>query len=140
MSSHPGSVRATVVVDVDSDTAFEVFTDEVAAWYRPIRGAPKLDADELMRFDEPSRRVLRNETEVGRITVWEKGRRLVWVDRRDTEVEVRFEPHGTQTRVTLEHRGLERLSPEDGLSVVQYGWRRLAFQFEEYVQQKQEES
>jgi hypothetical protein len=75
MSSHPGSVRATVVVDVDPDTAFEV----------------------------------------------------------------RFEPHGTQTRVTLEHRGLERLSPEDGLSVVQYGWRRLAFQFEEYVKQRQEE-
>jgi hypothetical protein len=37
----------------------------------------------------------------------------------------------------LEHRGLDRLSPEDGRSAAQFGWRRLAFQFETHVQQRQ---
>ena len=44
-------------------------------------------------------------------------------------------PDRPETRVTLEHRGLDRLPPDDALSVVQYGWRRLAFQFETYVAQ-----
>src|SRR4029450_7419058 len=70
------------------------------------------------------------ETEVGRITVWEAGRRLVFVDLQDTEVEIRFEAEGRATKVTLEHRGLDRLPPDKAESIVQYGWRRLAFQFE----------
>jgi Activator of Hsp90 ATPase homolog 1-like protein len=66
--------------------------------------------------------------------VWEPGRRLVFVDRRETEVDVRFEPQGEATRVTLEHRGLDRLPPDEAGSIVQYGWRRLAFQFEAHLQ------
>jgi len=73
------------------------------------------------------------EDEVGRITVWEPDRRLVFVDRRSTEVEITFEPAAGQTRVTLEHRGLDQLPPDDAYSVIQYGWRRLAFQFEAHL-------
>jgi hypothetical protein len=38
--------------------------------------------------------------------------------------------------VTLEHRGLDRLPPDDARSVTQYGWRRLAFQFEAHLQEQ----
>jgi activator of HSP90 ATPase len=50
--------------------------------------------------------------EIGRITVWEPGVRLAFGWRQasftadqHTEVEVRFEPVGAETRVTVEHRG-----------------------------------
>jgi hypothetical protein len=127
-----------VLVDVEPAVAFAIFTEETAAWYRPtIPGAAERPGGHL-RFDGPGRRVFRaakagyDEAEVGKITHWEPGLRLVFVDRHDTEVDVRFEARGAQTQVTLEHRGLERLSPGDALSVTQYGWRRLAFQFEAY--------
>jgi len=63
----------------------------------------------------------------------------VFVDQHETEVDVRFEPVEDQTRVTLAHRGLERLPPGDALAAVQYGWRRLAFQFEDHLKQLREE-
>jgi len=130
-------VRVTVMVEVPPDDAFEVFTEETAAWYRPRITRP---GGGHLRFDGEERRVLTAgregdaEVEVGRITVWEPGRRLAFVDRHETEVEVRFEAEGGATKVTLEHRGLDRLPPEQAESIVQYGWRRLAFQFEAYLQ------
>jgi hypothetical protein len=139
--SAPGSVRVTIVVDVTPADAFEVFTRETAAWYRPRLTQP---GSGHLRFDEAGRRVLHaggegdTEVEVGRITVWEAGRRLAFVDRQDTEVEVRFEAEGGVTKVTLEHRGLDHLPPDKAESIVQYGWRRLAFQFEAHLQARGE--
>lgn len=136
------SVRVTVSVDVEPSVAFEIFTEETEAWYRPaIAGAPQGPGGHL-RFDAADRRVLRApadggpESEVGRITVWEPGHRLVFVDRLKTEVDVIFRPRGTQTQVILEHRGLDGLPPDDALSVAQYGWRRLAFQFEAHLKSR----
>jgi hypothetical protein len=138
--SQTASIRVTVIVDVEPTVAFEVFTQETASWYRPtIPSAPRQRGGQL-RFDEVARRILRateggGEAEVGHITVWEPPYRLVFVDRRETEVEVVFEPFDDQTRVTLEHRGLDRLPPDEAASVTQYGWRRLAFQFEAHFKQ-----
>jgi hypothetical protein len=57
--------------------------------------------------------------EIGRISVWEPGKRLVTSFRNvalpaepATELEIRFAPSAAGTRVTLEHRGLDRLPPE----------------------------
>jgi len=138
--SQTASVRVTVIVGVEPTVAFEIFTRETASWYRPtIPGAPARGGGQLS-FDVVGRRVLRatqdgEEAEVGRITVWDPPHRLVFVDRRETEVEVVFEPFDEQTRVTLEHRGLDRLPPDEAASVTQYGWRRLAFQFEAHFNQ-----
>jgi hypothetical protein len=114
---------------------------KTASWYRPtIPGAPARGGGQLS-FDAVGRRVLRvtedgEETEVGHITVWEPPHRLVFVDWRETEVEIVFELFDEQTRVTLEHRGLDRLPPDEAASVTQYGWRRLAFQFEAHFKQQ----
>ena len=117
-----GSVRTTVVVDLGPEEAFEVFTAEMESWYR--RGVAVFGSQDpaagLRLEPHLGGRVLRvnqgatgrSETEIGRITVWEPGRRLSFVDLRETEVDVSFEPVGPSTRVVLEHRCLDLL-PQD---------------------------
>jgi Domain of unknown function (DUF4440)/Activator of Hsp90 ATPase homolog 1-like protein len=106
-----GVATAIVEVAVDPPTAFEVFTEEVAAWWR----AARLGEGESVRF-EPGvgGRVLAlagepdmPPVEVGRVLVWEPGPRLAFTYRDNTEVEVRFEAAEHGTRVVLEHRGFD---------------------------------
>jgi Activator of Hsp90 ATPase homolog 1-like protein len=120
------SVVRTIDVDVDPATAFDVFTDEIGAWYKPgpyswndperavgIRFEPGVGGRWLEVWDEATGEGF----EMGRILVWEPGERLVLSYRSVhlppdplTEVEVRFEALDGGTRVTLEHRGWERLA------------------------------
>jgi uncharacterized protein YndB with AHSA1/START domain len=99
--------------------AFEVFTAEVGQWWRPnilfqftprSPGVVAFEGGLGGRFIEtlPNGKVF----EIGRITAWEPGVRLTFGWRQatfapdqQTEVEVRFEPVGDETRVTVEHRG-----------------------------------
>ena len=110
MISHD-TVRVTTLVDADPETAFRVFTDEIDIWwkrgarYRSRNGTMCLDGEYLREADES----------IGRITAWEPGKRLslelfTWSFHpgERTEVEVRFEPAPTGTRVTIEHRGWQR--------------------------------
>jgi uncharacterized protein YndB with AHSA1/START domain len=126
--SGPGSIRVTTRVAVDPQTAFEVFTGEVDAWWcrgPRFRWAPGRGG--RLRF-EPGvgGRLVEDRAdgggdafEVGRVLAWEPGARLVFEFRarsfepgQVTEVEVRFEAEGDGTRVSVEHRGWERL-PRD---------------------------
>jgi hypothetical protein len=139
----PALVRVSIDVDVDPATAFSVFTDEIDAWYRrgrhtfydpdravAIRFEPRVGGRLLEVYDAATG----DGREMGRVTVWEPGRRLVFVDRRDTEVDVGFEPVSAETtRVTLEHRGLERLADTDAEKHARYGWRLLLPWFEAYT-------
>jgi hypothetical protein len=121
------AVTASVEVGIDPVTAFEIFTDEIDRWWRPgpinwydsyravgIRFEPGVGGRWLEVYDDEAGDAL----EIGRITVWEPGKRLVLLYRDGghaldgTEVEVRFEPVEGGTRVTLEHRGWERISPD----------------------------
>ena len=138
----PASVRVTIEVDVDPDTAFVVFTDEIDQWYK--RG-PHTFADPsrcvAIRFEpfvggrllEVYDRETGEGRPMGHITVWEPGRRLVMVDNRDTEVDVRFEPLGDATRVTLEHRGLENLAPAEAEHHARFGWQLVFRWYESYM-------
>jgi uncharacterized protein YndB with AHSA1/START domain len=127
-------VSASVDVDVDPATAFEVFTAEIDAWFRidrftvpdftrtvAIRFEPGVGGRLLDVHDERSGA----GREVGRITAWEPGSRLVFTDNRATEVEVTFAPIGTGTGVTVEHRGLDRLPPDEAARVARRGWLML---------------
>jgi uncharacterized protein YndB with AHSA1/START domain len=113
------SILVSVRVRADPLEAFEVFTRDIAAWWQPsplFRFTPRdggvlaFEPHEGGRFIEtlPSGTVF----EIGKITAWEPGRRLVFGWRQatfaktqNTEVEVRFEAVGSDTRVTVEHRG-----------------------------------
>jgi uncharacterized protein YndB with AHSA1/START domain len=106
-------VRAT------PERAFAAFVGEIHLWWRPngmfqftprSPGTLSFEAGEGGRLIEtlPNGKVF----EIGRIRAWEPPRRLVFGWRQatfapdqDTEVEVRFEMLGDQTRVTVEHTG-----------------------------------
>ncbi|HEY3144058.1 MAG TPA: VOC family protein [Acidimicrobiales bacterium] len=121
------TVVVQIDVGVDPDTAFKVFTEDIGSWYK----------DTLYSWNDPGRAVgIRIEPgvggrwievwdadtgegwELGRITAWEPGRRLVLdyhsMKRPEprTEIEVTFDPIAKGTRVTLEHRGWEQFPPE----------------------------
>jgi uncharacterized protein YndB with AHSA1/START domain len=126
--SSPDSVRVSTVVAVDPVTAFEAFTGDVDRWWkRTLRHRFAPGQEGILRFEPgPGGRLVEtwgpgpeDAFEVGRVLAWEPGRRLVFEFRftsfapgEATEVEVRFEPEGDGTRVSLEHRGWDRLRPD----------------------------
>lgn len=112
----------SIDVSVAPAVAFRVFTEQVDRWWKhgPRYRMVSLP---LLRF-EPGvgGRLLATDPdgarlhELGRISVWRPGERLVFGWRlpgfaagQDTEVEVRFEPVSGGTRIVLEHRGWETL-------------------------------
>jgi uncharacterized protein YndB with AHSA1/START domain len=115
-----------VRVAVSPERAFEAFTREIAMWWRPNVlfqfeqgriGALEFEPHEGGRFLE--RYADGDELEIGRITMWEPPSRLVFTWRQasftaeqSTEVHVRFEPAGEETRVTVEHSGWDSVPPE----------------------------
>jgi hypothetical protein len=143
VTSPPALVRVSVDVDVDPATAFAVFTDEIDAWYKKdrytlydhrrtvaLRFEPRVGGRLMDVYDAATG----EGREMGRVTAWEPGRRLVFVDQRATEVEVTFEPvDDAVTRVTLEHRGLERLRDDEAERHARHGWRVLVPWYEQYV-------
>lgn len=125
MSQQPETARVITFVEVSARDAFEVFTDEVDLWWRRgprFRGG---GPDSELCFEQVAggrRLIERGEHgvfEIGRVQVWEPGKRLVieyrlrnFAANERTEVEVRFEEQGHGTRVVLEHRGWEALRPD----------------------------
>jgi uncharacterized protein YndB with AHSA1/START domain len=119
-------ILVAIRVAVSPARAFEAFTSEIAAWWRPnamfdftVRrsGLLAFEPHEGGRFTE----VYDDGSvfEIGRIRVWEPPSRLVFSWRQasfkegqETEVHVRFEPAGEETRVTVEHFGWETVPPE----------------------------
>jgi hypothetical protein len=114
------NVLVSVRVHATPLEAFEIFTRDIALWWRPsplFRFTPRdggvlsFEPGEGGRFIEtlPSGTVF----VIGRISVWQPGERLAFGWRQasfakdqNTTVEVRFEAlAGGETRVTVEHRG-----------------------------------
>jgi uncharacterized protein YndB with AHSA1/START domain len=103
--------------------AFDAFTGEIGLWWRPnplFAFTPRAPGVLAFEGGEGGRLI---ETrgdgkvfEIGRVSVWDPPRRLVvswrqatFAPDQTTEVEVRFEPAGEETRVTVEHRGWDRV-------------------------------
>ena len=134
------TVRVTTVVAVDPHTAFSVFTEEIGAWWRPkianlfhegLVGVMKFEPGPNGKLMEVYPDAPNDPFEVGRVLEWNPGKRLVfeWRQRgfgpKDvTEVEVLFEATETGTRVTLEHRGWDKLPRNHP---ARHGWSGQAF-------------
>ena len=119
-------VLVSVRVAATPSRAFEAFTSEIGSWWRPnqlfqfvvgrdgvVAFEPRLGG----RFTETY--ADGREFEIGRIEVWEPPSRLVFSwrqasfrDDQRTQVEVRFEPAGDETRVTVEHTGWDTIPQE----------------------------
>jgi uncharacterized protein YndB with AHSA1/START domain len=99
--------------------AFSVWAERTSPWWPPghsVSGAAALVAFEPRAGGRIFERAGDGaEHEWGEVLAWEPPRRLVYlwhlrVDRSDaTEVEIRFDAAAEGTRVTIEHRGWERL-------------------------------
>lgn len=119
-------VLVALRVAATPERAFEVFTAEIGAWWRPNglfafhpRGSGHLNFEA-----GPAGRLTEELSsgasfEIGRVTLWEPPRRLVFTWRQASfrpeqtaEVHVSFEARGGETRVTVEHLGWDRLPRE----------------------------
>lgn len=116
-------VYVALRVAATPERAFQAFVEEIGAWWRPntmfqttprAPGRLAFEPGEGGRFTE----TLANGKvfEIGRITAWEPPARLAFSYRQanfppelHTEVEVRFEAVGAETRVSIEHRGFDQV-------------------------------
>ncbi|MFN3524200.1 MAG: SRPBCC family protein [Phenylobacterium sp.] len=116
-------VYVALRVKASAERAFDAFVDDIGAWWRPnglFQTTPRAPGRMAFERGEGGRLT---ETlasgkvfEIGRISVWEPPRRLVFSWRQasfppelSTEVEVVFEALGEETRVRVEHRGFDRV-------------------------------
>jgi hypothetical protein len=129
------SITTSVEVKVSPMVAFDVFTREIDAWYRVDSDTlPDITRTGAIRFESHlGGRLLDVHDlatgagrELGRITAWEPGSRFTFTDNEGSEIEVIFEPCEAGTRVTLTHRGLDRLSPHRARALRRSGWAALA--------------
>jgi uncharacterized protein YndB with AHSA1/START domain len=100
--------------------AFAVFTQEIGVWWRPnglFQTTPRAPGS-LAFTDGCLVETLANGKtyEIGKVLAWEPPERLVFSWRQanfppelHTEVEVRFEAVGEETRVSVEHRGFHQV-------------------------------
>ncbi|HEX7557859.1 MAG TPA: SRPBCC domain-containing protein [Usitatibacter sp.] len=128
MSGTPAGDQAsvTVTIGVDPADAFEIFTRDIDIWWRRgprfrnapgdrgfVRIEPGVGGRVYESFDAGrGERVV----EIGRTKVWDPPHRLLFEWRNSnfspaekTEVEVRFQPSASGTRVTVVHRGWSAL-------------------------------
>lgn len=121
--------RVSVEVAVTLEEAFALFTDEIGLWWRRgprFRAAPG-DAGLMAIEPRVNGRVFESWTEgamehvheIGRVLAWEPPHRFTFSWRATnfapaerTEVEVRFDPAGSGTRVTVTHSGFASLRPD----------------------------
>lgn len=120
------AVIVSLRVKATAQEAFDVFTQEIALWWRP-NGLFELTprGDGLLRFEPGDGGRLVTDLpngktyEIGRISAWQPGERLAFSWRpatfapeQVTHVEVRFEAVADETRVTVEHRGWDTIPKE----------------------------
>ena len=110
-------------VKASPERAFAAFVNEIGAWWRPnglFQTTPRAPGPLSFEKGEGGRLVetLANGKvfEIGKVLAWEPPGRLVFSWRQanfppdlHTEVEVRFESVGDETRVSVEHRGFDQV-------------------------------
>jgi uncharacterized protein YndB with AHSA1/START domain len=114
-------VRAT------PERAFAAFTDEIGQWWQPngLFQFTRVGPGEMAFEPGPRGRLVERyagggEYEVGRITLWNPPAELAFEWRpasfasdQSTEVHVRFELVGDETRVVVEHTGWDAIPPQN---------------------------
>jgi uncharacterized protein YndB with AHSA1/START domain len=128
----PASERSRVLVarrvEATPAAAFRAFTEEIGQWWRPNGLFQFTDGHTgRLAFDQLSggdRRLVETYDDgssfvIGEVRAWEPARRLVlswrhasFAPDQETELHVRFDPVGSQTRVTVEHYGWDTIPPD----------------------------
>jgi uncharacterized protein YndB with AHSA1/START domain len=120
---NPAPVRKEVLVKAPQQRAFDVFTGQMTRWWRPDHHLGSSPLKEVVLEPRANGRwyeVCEDGTtcEWGKVIAWEPPGKVVlaWQLTADwkydpqfvTELEIRFVPADGGTRVTLEHRNLDR--------------------------------
>ena len=124
MNEIPGPfspIRKSVTVAAPAEKAFRRFTAEMSSWW-PLasHSVGQRDSESVTMEGREGGRIVERirggrECVWGTVTAWEPPRRVAFTwhpgddPARAQDVEVRFTPEGSATRVELEHRGFERL-------------------------------
>lgn len=115
------AVIVSLRVAVGPEVAFDTFTEDIGLWWLPsglFQITPR--GDGTLSFDGETRLITTLASgkvfEIGKVTAWERGRRLAFSWRQATftpdqltHVEITFEPAGAETRVTVTHRGWDEI-------------------------------
>jgi hypothetical protein len=134
------AVIVALRVAATPQAAFAAFTDGIGRWWQshplfPL--SPK--GDGALRFDPagPGGRLVTRFADgelwvIGAVRCWRPGERLTFgwrlpgfAEDQTTEVEVRFEAVGAETRVTVEHRGWDAIPQSHA---ARHGFELMLFQ------------
>ena len=134
------AVIVSLRIAASPDTVFAAFTRDIGRWWKshPLFQLSR-QGDGALRFDPagPDGRLVTRfndgkEWEIGAVHCWLPGERLAFGWRlpsfkpdQATEVEVRFEAVGAETRVTVEHRGWDTIPQKH---VARHGFELMLFQ------------
>ena len=116
-------VYVALRVKASPQRAFEAFVGEIGAWWKPNGLFQTTPREPGVFAFEPGEGGRLTETlasgkvfQIGTITAWEPPTRLVFTYRQanfpldlHTEVEVRFQAVEAETRVSVEHRGFDKV-------------------------------
>lgn len=134
------AVIVSLRVAVSPERAFTAFTQGIGRWWHSHPLFPlSRGGDGVLRFDPegPDGRLVTRfddgeEWEIGAVHHWLPGERLAFGWRlpsfrpeQATEVDVRFEAVGNETRVTVEHRGWDSIPQKH---VARHGFELMLFQ------------
>ncbi len=148
-------VKVSVTVNRPPEEVFRVFAEEMGTWW-PLgthsiasTTGGKVRALTVILEGRVGGRIYERmsdgiEADWGVVLVWEPPHRILlsWKPNLKpephTEVEVRFVPDGSRTRVELEHRGWERLgeTAEERRMVYETGWPRVLHPFAASVSER----
>ncbi|MBS0332241.1 MAG: SRPBCC domain-containing protein [Proteobacteria bacterium] len=129
-------VYVALRVKASPERAFQAFTAEIGAWWRPSGLFQTTPRPGVLSFEMAEYgggeggRLIETRAggkvfEIGEIRIWDPPRRLVFAWRQanfppdlSTEVEVTFEAVGDETRVSVEHRGFHAVPA----GAARHGW------------------
>ena len=118
-------IRLAFEVACRPERAFRTWTERIATWWPADHTVTAEDGLLVVLEPRVGGRLFErtrggDEHDWGRVTAWEPPQRLAYTwhlraDRADaTDVEIRFIPAASGTRVEIEHRGWERLGAARG--------------------------
>lgn len=126
------AINKTITVEASVETAFDTFTSRMGSWWPKSHSIFEDKVQDIVFDDRTGGRLFErseegDEADWADVLAWEPPDRLLlrWrvnPERGPTEVEVRFTPEGSGTRIDLEHRGWDQIGDAKGRAGYEPGW------------------
>ena len=133
--------RAREAVGVPPAEAFRLFTEAVGDWYRvDARTVPQPERTRGLaiegriggRFLALTDDGVQNDV-LGVISAWDPPKRFAYIDLNGCDVDVRFEPRGSGSMVTVVVSGLDALAPDRAEQLRRHGWQTVLAWYQSWL-------